>query len=181
MDAEVELLAGGLGGFRLKSSSSLAWTELRCHSSQESQDWVEKIKEVSTSAVLRDTESRRRERALRSALELSNLVIYCKSVMFSQEKMVLGHFTEMSSFPETKGEKLVMANAKWFLNYHIHQISRIYPKAQRVGSDNYNPLPFWSCGRLVVRLQYYHLYYYIIVITVRWPPSTTRLETSPCR
>ena len=74
MDAEVELLAGGLGGFRLKSSSSLAWTELRCHSSQESQDWVEKIKEVSTSAVLRDTESRRRERSLRIALELSSLV-----------------------------------------------------------------------------------------------------------
>ena len=64
MDAEVELLAGGLGGFRLKSSSSL-----------ESQDWVEKIKEVSTSAVLRDTESRRRERSLRIALELSNLVV----------------------------------------------------------------------------------------------------------
>ena len=63
MDAEVELLAGGLGGFRLKSSSSL-----------ESQDWVEKIKEVSTSAVLRDTESRRRERSLRIALELSSLV-----------------------------------------------------------------------------------------------------------
>ena len=71
----MELLAGGLGGFRLKSSSSLAWTELRCHSSQESQDWVEKIKEVSTSAVLRDTESRRRERSLRIALELSNLVV----------------------------------------------------------------------------------------------------------
>ena len=91
MDAEVELLAGGLGGFRLKSSSSL-----------ESQDWVEKIKEVSTSAVLRDTESRRRERSLRIALELSNLVIYCKSVMFSQEKMVPGHFTEMSSFPRPR-------------------------------------------------------------------------------
>ena len=69
MDAEVELLAGGLGGFRLKSRSRLAWTELRCHSSQESQDLVEMIKEVST-------KSRRREGSLRIALELSNLVIY---------------------------------------------------------------------------------------------------------
>ena len=40
-------------------------------------------------------------------MELSNLVIYCKSVMFNSEKMLSGHFTEMSSFPETKAEKLM--------------------------------------------------------------------------
>ena len=146
-------------GFRLKASTSLGWTELRCHSSGESQDWVEKIKEVSTSALLRDTESRRRERSLRIALELSNLVIYCKSVMFSaQEKMVgTGHPTEMSSFPETKAEKLMCGpngDAEWFLNYHRLQISRIYPKAQRVGSDNYNPLPMWGCGSQMAALNY---------------------------
>ena len=107
--------------------------------------------------MLRDTESRRRERSLRIALELSNLVIYCKSVMFSQEKMVPGHFTEMSSFPETKAEKLMFGpngDAEWFLKYHRHQISRIYPKAQRVGSDNYNPLPMWGCGSQMAALNY---------------------------
>ena len=151
------LTTPGLGGFRLKTSTSLAWTELRCHSGGESQDWVDKIKEVSTSALLRDTESRRRERSLRIALELSNLVIYCKSVMFSQEKMVPGHFTEMSSFPETKAEKLMCGphgDAEWFLKYHRHQVSRIYPKAQRVGSDNYNPLPMWGCGSQMAALNY---------------------------
>ena len=73
----------------------------------QSQDWLARIKEVSSTAAIRDTESKRRERSLRIATELSNLVIYCKSVMFNSEKMLSGHFTEMSSFPETKAEKLM--------------------------------------------------------------------------
>ena len=62
---------------------------------------------MSSTTAIRDTESKRRERSLRIATELSNLVIYCKSVMFNSEKMLSGHFTEMSSFPETKAEKLM--------------------------------------------------------------------------
>jgi len=156
VDAEVELLENGMG-LRLKSSSSLVWRELRCHSADEANEWVSKIKEVSANAALRDTESRRRERSLRIARELSDLVIYCKSVMFSQDKMQQGHFTEMSSFPETKAEKLMCGptgDPEWFLKYHRTQISRIYPKAQRVASDNYNPMPMWGCGSQMAALNY---------------------------
>ena len=113
--------------------------------------------QVSANAAVRDTESKRRERSLRIAMELSNLVIYCKSVMFNQEKMLTGHFSEMSSFPETKAEKLMCGptgDAAWFLKYHRSQISRIYPKAQRVASDNYNPVPMWGCGSQMAALNY---------------------------
>ena len=113
--------------------------------------------QVSANAAVRDTESKRRERSLRIATELSNLVIYCKSVMFNQEKMLTGHFSEMSSFPETKAEKLMCGatgDAAWFLKYHRSQISRIYPKAQRVASDNYNPVPMWGCGSQMAALNY---------------------------
>ena len=41
-----------------------------------------------------------------------------------------------------------------YSRYHRHQISRIYPKAQRVGSDNYNPLPMWGCGSQMAALNY---------------------------
>ena len=156
VDVEVELMDNGQG-VRLKSGSSLVWQELYIHNEQEAVEWVAKIKEVSTNASQRDNESRRRERSLRIALELSNLVIYCKSVMFSQEDKRQGHFTEMSSFPETKAEKLMSGpggDAEWFLKYHRSQISRIYPKAQRVASDNYNPMPMWGCGSQMAALNY---------------------------
>ena len=156
LDAEVELLERGLG-LRLKPTANLGWIELRCHSAEEAEDWLTRIKEVSSNAAIRDTESKRRERSLRIATELSNLVIYCKSVMFNSEKMLPGHFTEMSSFPETKAEKLMCGpggDADWFLRYHRHQISRIYPKAQRVASDNYNPMPMWGCGSQMAALNY---------------------------
>merc|ERR1712025_148680 len=77
--------------------------------------------------------------------------------MFSQEDKRQGHFTEMSSFPETKAEKLMSGpggDAEWFLKYHRSQISRIYPKAQRVASDNYNPMPMWGCGSQMAALNY---------------------------
>jgi len=63
----------------------------------------------------------------------------------------------MSSFPETKAERLMCGptgDAALFLKYHRLQFSRIYPKAQRVSSDNYSPVPMWGCGSQMVALNY---------------------------
>lgn len=65
--------------------------------------------------------------------------------------------TEMSSFPETKAEKLMLASAetiKTFLWYHSVQISRVYPKAQRVDSSNYLPLSVWNVGCQMAALNF---------------------------
>jgi len=129
---------------------------LRCASRDDAVDWVAKIKETANSAMVRDSESRRKERAMRIARELSNLVIYCRSVMFNPDK-VPGSHAEMSSFPETKAERLMCGpsgDPALFLRYHRTQISRIYPKAQRVASDNYSPIPMWGCGSQMVALNY---------------------------
>ena len=48
--------------------------------------WCGKIKETAESASHREDENRKTERALRIARELSNLVIYCRSVVFNQDK-----------------------------------------------------------------------------------------------
>ena len=88
---------------------------------------------------------------------MSNLVIYCRSVPFLAERVVEGAFAEMSSFPETKAERLMCGptgDAALFLKYHRLQFSRIYPKAQRVSSDNYSPVPMWGCGSQMVALNY---------------------------
>lgn len=60
------------------------------------------------------------ERQLRIAKEMSNLIVYCRSVGFNIEKLKKGfnHY-EMSSFPETKAEKLIcQQETKFFLKYH---------------------------------------------------------------
>lgn len=44
-----------------------------------------------------------------------------------------------------------------FLNgdtYHRRQLSRVYPKGQRVESSNYDPVPFWLCGSQMLALNY---------------------------
>lgn len=61
------------------------------------------------------------ERAWRVAKEMSNLIIYCRSVTFNAEKVKQGNpvYNEMSSFPETKAEKLMcQQESKLFLRYH---------------------------------------------------------------
>ncbi len=67
------------------------------------------------------------------------------------------YYAEMSSFPETKAEKLIASspdNAQMMLWYHRVQLSRIYPKAQRVDSSNYNPMAVWNVGSQMAALNY---------------------------
>lgn len=64
-------------------------------------------------------------------------------------------YRDMSSFPETKAEKYVnKIKGKKFLQYNRLQLSRIYPKGQRLDSSNYDPLPMWICGSQLVALNF---------------------------
>ncbi|KAI2594843.1 phospholipase C gamma 1, partial [Homo sapiens] len=40
------------------------------------------------------------------------------------------------------------------LQYNRLQLSRIYPKGQRLDSSNYDPLPMWICGSQLVALNF---------------------------
>jgi len=94
----------------------------------------------------------------RIAKELSSLIIYCCSVnKFSIDRVrTKGRiFYEMSSFPETAAEKLmILQEPKFFIWYHQVQFSRVYPKGQRLDSSNYNPVPLWNAGCQMVALNY---------------------------
>lgn len=64
-------------------------------------------------------------------------------------------YRDMSSFPETKAEKYAnRSKGKKFLQYNRRQLSRIYPKGQRLDSSNYDPLPMWICGSQLVALNF---------------------------
>jgi phosphatidylinositol phospholipase C gamma-1 len=41
-----------------------------------------------------------------------------------------------------------------FLRYHRSQISRVYPKGQRLDSSNFHPISFWNVGCQMIALNY---------------------------
>ena len=48
-----------------------------------------------------------------------------------------------------------LSKNSWMVSrYHHLQLSRVYPKAQRVGSDNYNPVPMWNVGSQMTALNF---------------------------
>lgn len=64
-------------------------------------------------------------------------------------------YRDMSSFPETKAEKFATrSKGKRFLQYNRRQLSRVYPRGQRLDSSNYDPLPMWHCGSQLVALNF---------------------------
>lgn len=93
----------------------------------------------------------------RIAKEMSNLIVYCRSVAFNMERLKRNGFifAEMSSFAENKAEKLICREEiRFFLKYHQFQFSRVYPKGQRLDSSNYTPVPMWNSGSQMVALNY---------------------------
>jgi len=60
----------------------------------------------------------------------------------------------MSSFGETKSEKLLGKAAANWVEYNTRQMSRIYPAGHRVNSSNYDPVPHWCAGSQIVALNY---------------------------
>ncbi|KAJ9579947.1 hypothetical protein L9F63_004420, partial [Diploptera punctata] len=161
MGAVVELQVGGRPGFewilKIQNPSMCTPFEVAVKSRDVALEWMAKIKQTAQNANIRESQHKDLERALRIATEMSNLIVYCRSVAFNADRIRKNGlvFNEMSSFPETKAEKLICVQEnKFFLKYHQVQFSRVYPKGQRIDSSNYNPLPIWNCGCQMVALNY---------------------------
>uniref|UniRef100_A0A8C2Z8I1 Phosphoinositide phospholipase C n=1 Tax=Cyclopterus lumpus TaxID=8103 RepID=A0A8C2Z8I1_CYCLU len=129
--------------------------DVAASSQEELKEWVFKIREVTMTSEAKVSTNATWGRK-KIALELSDLVIYCRPVPFDEDSK--GHracFRDMSSFPETKAEKYVnKMKGKRFLQYNRLQLSRIYPRGQRLDSSNYDPLPMWLCGSQLVALNF---------------------------
>lgn len=113
---------------------------------------------------------------IKLAKQLSDIVIYCKSVHFSGfEHAKDSHaFYEMSSFKESKAFNLAETSGKQrtsltntfhvrkksqivlkhccifiataYIHHNMDKLSRIYPAGSRTDSSNYNPVPMWNVG-----------------------------------
>ncbi|KAK7884209.1 hypothetical protein WMY93_027332 [Mugilogobius chulae] len=131
--------------------------DVAANSQEELNQWVLRIREVAMTSEAKLEEGKMMERRKKIALELSDLVIYCRPVPFDEDKIGTERacFRDMSSFPETKAEKYVnKIKGKKFLQYNRLQLSRIYPRGQRLDSSNYDPLPMWLCGSQLVALNF---------------------------
>ncbi|KAG7263448.1 hypothetical protein CRUP_005315, partial [Coryphaenoides rupestris] len=86
--------------------------------------------------------------------ELSDLVVYCKSVHFHgfQYAQLHSKCYEMSSLSESKARKL--AKEADFVRHNARQLSRIYPSGLRTVSSNYNPQELWNVGCQIVALNF---------------------------
>ncbi|XP_064634492.1 inactive phospholipase C-like protein 2 isoform X2 [Lineus longissimus] len=90
------------------------------------------------------------------ASELSDLVIYCKSVRFEDfhNSATQQHFSEVCSFSESSALKLANACPEDFVQHNKKFLSRVYPNGMRVDSSNFNPQDVWNCGCQIVTMNY---------------------------
>ena len=84
------------------------------------------------------------------------LIVIYMSLLQSDIGTGSSKFFEMSSFVETRLEKYVKSKAQagLFVSYSNRQLSRTYPKGQRLESSNLDPLPMWNAGCQMVALNY---------------------------
>ncbi|XP_006890656.1 PREDICTED: 1-phosphatidylinositol 4,5-bisphosphate phosphodiesterase delta-1 isoform X2 [Elephantulus edwardii] len=113
--------------------------------------------EMEDEAVRSQTQNKPKESKLNLAMELSNMVIYCKSVHFEGFARPGGHkqaFYEMASFSENRASRLVQESGNNFVLHNVAHLSRIYPASWRTDSSNYNPVDMWNAGCQIVALNF---------------------------
>ncbi|MCJ8745781.1 hypothetical protein PDJAM_G00134480 [Pangasius djambal] len=121
-------------------------------------DDVDSVSEEDEAAEAKqgEQETKTKTKKIKLAKELSDLVIYCKSVHFnsfehSREKQAC---YEMSSFKESKAKNLAENSATEFIHHNMDKLSRIYPAGTRTDSSNYNPVMMWNAGCQIVALNF---------------------------
>ncbi|XP_068197190.1 1-phosphatidylinositol 4,5-bisphosphate phosphodiesterase delta-1-like isoform X1 [Antennarius striatus] len=97
-----------------------------------------------------------KKKKLKLAKELSDMVVYCRSVHFNGFQDARDHlsFYEMSSFKENKAMALAEEHANAYIRHNAEKLSRIYPAGSRTDSSNYDPVPLWNAGCQIVALNF---------------------------
>uniref|UniRef100_A0A146NK19 Phosphoinositide phospholipase C n=1 Tax=Fundulus heteroclitus TaxID=8078 RepID=A0A146NK19_FUNHE len=93
---------------------------------------------------------------IKLAKQLSDIVIYCKSVHFGgfEHAKDSQAFYEMSSLKESKAFNLAETSGTAFIHHNMDKLTRIYPAGSRTDSSNYNPVPMWNVGCQIVALNF---------------------------
>ncbi|XP_049638855.1 1-phosphatidylinositol 4,5-bisphosphate phosphodiesterase zeta-1 [Suncus etruscus] len=97
-----------------------------------------------------------KKKKVKVALALSDLVIYTKAEKFRsfQYSRAFQQFNEANSIGETQARRLSKLKVQEFIFHTQKFITRIYPKALRTDSSNFNPQEFWNLGCQMVALNF---------------------------
>ncbi|KAI5093107.1 phospholipase C, delta 1b isoform X1 [Silurus meridionalis] len=104
-----------------------------------------------------DHAENKKSKTLKLAKELSDLIIYCKSVKFQgfESARTRQAFYEMASFKEWDALNFAEKSANEYIHYNVDKLSRVYPSgAVRTNSSNFSPVPLWNSGCQIVALNF---------------------------
>uniref|UniRef100_A0A8D3ECF3 Phosphoinositide phospholipase C n=1 Tax=Scophthalmus maximus TaxID=52904 RepID=A0A8D3ECF3_SCOMX len=92
----------------------------------------------------------------RLSKELSDCVVYCKSVRFNSFKHARIHSKvyEVASFTEYKARKHLREAGTEFVLHNSRQLTRVYPSGFRTDSSNFGPQEMWNAGCQIVALNF---------------------------
>ena len=127
-----------------------------CENEEDLKSWESKLNEVKKELTRSQSLDARLQKRTSIAREMSDLIIYCRSVPFRMDSIGSGKFWEMSSFPETKAFNFATSRdlSQKLVLYNQQQLSRVYPKGSRIDSSNYLPIPLWNVGCHMVALNF---------------------------
>ena len=139
--------------FKPESNSPLL---VGCENEEDLRSWEAKLSEVKKELTRYQSLDARLQKRTSIAREMSDLIIYCRSVPFRMDSIGSGKFCEMSSFPETKAFNYACSRetSHKLVLYNQQQVSRVYPKGSRIDSSNYLPIPLWNVGCHMVALNF---------------------------
>ncbi|XP_038662281.1 1-phosphatidylinositol 4,5-bisphosphate phosphodiesterase gamma-2 [Scyliorhinus canicula] len=119
--------------------------------------WYSEVIQCSQKTYVQEENRNEMERKQQIAKELSDLVVYCrptKSREFLLNAKDIIDYKEMRSFAENKADTILKQKSKEFREYNRKQLSRIYPKGQRIDSSNYDPIVLWQHGSQMAALNF---------------------------
>lgn len=108
---------------RIQGPNMMIPYEMATNSLEDANRWHQAIREAAENASADEAKNKQMERISRIAKEMSNLAVYCRSVVFNTERLngdrIVFNIHEMSSFPETQAEKIICQKGRsFFIKYH---------------------------------------------------------------
>ncbi|KAF0045671.1 hypothetical protein F2P81_002200 [Scophthalmus maximus] len=111
----------------------------------------DEVAEIDGDNLHRESKSKQR-----LSKELSDCVVYCKSVRFNSFKHARIHSKvyEVASFTEYKARKHLREAGTEFVLHNSRQLTRVYPSGFRTDSSNFGPQEMWNAGCQIVALNF---------------------------
>uniref|UniRef100_A0A2K5M568 1-phosphatidylinositol 4,5-bisphosphate phosphodiesterase gamma n=1 Tax=Cercocebus atys TaxID=9531 RepID=A0A2K5M568_CERAT len=117
-------------------------------------EWFQSIREITWKIDTKENNMKYWEKNQSIAIELSDLVVYCRPTSKTKDNLENPDFREIRSFVETKADSITRQKPVDLLRYNQKGLTRVYPKGQRVDSSNYDPFRLWLCGSQMVALNF---------------------------